>query len=99
MQAFLCGAQPDVNVVSCSSKRSALYTATVLGHEPVATRLVVGGADVNVVDPVGYYILSEAIWGGDERLVTHLLLAGADPNWRNGNFGASPLHKGCRLRI
>lgn len=33
------GAQPDVNVVSCSAKWSALYTAIVLGHEAVARRL------------------------------------------------------------
>ena len=46
------GAQPDVNVVSVSSGRSALWTATVIGHEAVGIRLIVAGANVNFEDPV-----------------------------------------------
>lgn len=40
------GAQPDVNVVSASSERSALYAATKGGHEAGARQLIVAGADV-----------------------------------------------------
>lgn len=58
------GAQSDVNVVSCSSKRSALYTTTVLGHEAVARCLIGAGADVNVVGPAeSCCVLNEAIRG------------------------------------
>lgn len=63
----MLSAQPDVNVVSCSSKRSALYTATIHGHEAVARRLVLAGADVGFQDPLDNNestLLHEAIRGG-----------------------------------
>ncbi|CAB1103640.1 unnamed protein product [Ectocarpus sp. CCAP 1310/34] len=65
------GAQPDVNVLSVSSKRSALYTATVCGHEDAARRLITAGADVNFDDPVHCsHVLYEAILGGHTQLLT-----------------------------
>ena len=86
------GAQPDVNVVSCSANWSALYTATVLGHEAVARRLVVAGADVHFQDPVRMSrVLNEATRGGQEQLVADLLIAGANPSWPKDSDGA-PLH-------
>ena len=87
------GAEPDVNEVSCSSKRSALYTAVKLGHVAVARRLVIAGAWVNFHDPVEKCsLLHEATLGGHESLVTELLIGGANPNKRDGDDGASPLH-------
>lgn len=53
MSAVLrAGAQPDLkNVMSASSRWSALYTATLFRHEAIARCLVVAGADVNFQDP------------------------------------------------
>ena len=87
------GAQPDVKVVSTSSKRSALYTATMLGHESIARLLMVAGADVNFQDPIDKRpILLEAFRGEHAQLATELLIGGANPNCRDGDDGASPLH-------
>ncbi|CAN0492137.1 unnamed protein product [Ectocarpus sp. 12 AP-2014] len=86
------GAQPDVNVVSVSSKRSALYTATVCGHEDAARRLVAAGADVNFKDPVEQIsVLHEAIGGGHTQLVIDLLLVGSDLHTQD-EYGGTPLH-------
>eukprot|EP00752_Nemacystus_decipiens_P008060 g7204.t1 len=72
------GAMPDVNVVSCSSRRSALYKAIMLGHETVARRLVFAGADVHFHSPIeGSTVLGAAIRGGLGQLAKDLLLAGA----------------------
>lgn len=93
---LLAGAQPDVNVLSSSSESSALYTATVCGHEAVARRLVVAGADVNfqytLDDETTLSFLHEATHRGQEQLVTDLLIGGANPNWRDGEDGACPPH-------
>lgn len=48
---LLNGAGPDINVVSASPKRSALYLATARGNEATAIRLVRAGADVHFWDP------------------------------------------------
>ncbi|CAM9848932.1 unnamed protein product, partial [Ectocarpus sp. 13 AM-2016] len=86
------GAQPDVNVVSVSSKRSALYTATVCGHEDAARRLVAAGADVDFEDPVHWNaVLHEAILGGHIQLVNDLVLVGPDLDSRD-EYGCTPLH-------
>ncbi|CAM9788969.1 unnamed protein product, partial [Ectocarpus sp. 4 AP-2014] len=86
------GAQPDVQVVSCWSKRSALYTATMLGHEDVARRLVIAGADVNFEDSVHKRtVLAEATQAGHEQLVADMLLSGANPSCRDSR-GFCPLH-------
>lgn len=78
------GAQPDVNVVSASSERSALYAATKGGHEAAARQLIVAGADVTFWYPVdGGNVLDTAIGGGHERLVNDLLDAGASLDWCN----------------
>ncbi|CAM9196446.1 unnamed protein product, partial [Ectocarpus sp. 8 AP-2014] len=75
------GAQPDVQVVSCWSKRSALYTAVMFGHEDVARRLVTAGADVNFKEPGRKRtVLAEATRAGYEQLVGDMLLSGANPN-------------------
>ena len=75
------GAQPDVNVVSLSPKRSALYVATMCGHEEVARRLIEAGADVSFEDPVDRCsVLHEAACDGHEQLVNDLLIGGADAN-------------------
>ena len=86
------GAQPDVNVVSVSSGRSALFTATYCGHALVANRLVIAGADVNFTDPVRKWsVLHEAVWGGHEQLTNDLVRSGADLNTRY-YYGCTPLH-------
>ncbi|CAN0293800.1 unnamed protein product, partial [Ectocarpus fasciculatus] len=76
------------------SKRSALYKAILLGHEDVARRLVVAGADVNFEDPVRKRpVLCGATRVGYEQLVTDMLLSGANPSCRdNSDYGGSPLH-------
>lgn len=75
------GSQPDVDVVSVSPRRSALYTATVCGHEAVARRLVIAGADVNFRDPVHKcHVLFKAILDGHVQLAKDLVIGGADPN-------------------
>ena len=87
------GARPDVNVVSLSPKRSALYVAMVCGHEEVARRLVQAGADVKYVDPVDQCsILHEAACWANEQLVNDLLIGGADPISGFGPRGSTPLH-------
>ncbi|CAM9310581.1 unnamed protein product [Ectocarpus sp. 12 AP-2014] len=86
------GAQPDVNVVSVSSKRSALYTATVCGHEDAARRLISAGADVNFEDPVHWNsVLHEAVGGGHTQLVNDLVSAGSDLESLDA-YGCLPLH-------
>ena len=87
------GARPDVNVVSLSPKRSALYVAMVCGHEEVARRLVQAGADVRFEDPVDQCsILHEAACWGNEQLVNDLLIGGADPTCFADEYG-TPLHQ------
>ena len=79
------GAQPDVNVVSVSSGRSALYTATYCGHTAVARGLIAAGADVNFESPgCKRYVLHEAVLGGHGQLVIEMLIGGADLNSRDG---------------
>eukprot|EP00752_Nemacystus_decipiens_P008626 g7703.t1 len=88
------GAGADVNVVSVSSGRSALYTATFLGHEAAARELVLAGADVNFQDPADKRgVLHAAVRGGHERLVNDLLIGGADVNRVHRVLdGTTPLH-------
>lgn len=88
------GAQPDVNVVSLSWRRSALYTATVCGHEAVARRLILAGADARFEDLLDRCsVLHEAAYGGHEQLVKELIEAGADPNLLEGRYGSTALHQ------
>ncbi|CAM9459932.1 unnamed protein product [Ectocarpus sp. 12 AP-2014] len=85
------GAGADVNKVTVSSRRSALYTATCCGHEAVAKRLILAGADVNFRDPVAKCnVLSQAIQGNHTQLVNDLLIGGARPNIRD-ECGMAPL--------
>ena len=85
------GAGPDVNVVSASSGKSALYLATSLGHEDAARRLVMAGARVSFYDANDKcYVIHQAARYRCEELVNDLLDAGADPNINVG-FG-TPLH-------
>eukprot|EP00752_Nemacystus_decipiens_P008066 g7210.t1 len=86
------GSQPDVKVVSCWSKRSALYTSIVLGHVATARRLALAGADVDFVDPVGRSaVLHEAVRGEHSQLVKELLMAGASMDVRD-ECAWTPLH-------
>ena len=86
-------ARPDVNVVSLSPLRSALYTATVCGHEEAALRLVKAGALLSYKDAVDQWsVLHEAAYGGHARLVNELLIGGADPNSAGGRHHRTPLH-------
>ena len=87
------GAQPDVNVVSASSGRSALYTAVSCGHEAVGIRLAIAGADVNFEDPAEKAsILHAATHHGHAQLVSHLVMGGADLNCPEDKYGCTPLH-------
>ncbi|CBN73837.1 ankyrin repeat protein [Ectocarpus siliculosus] len=79
------GAQPDVNTVSISSKRSALYTATVCGHEHAArgldrivSALLLRGAYTDAQDTSGATPLIYACGSGHLSVVNTLLAAGAD---------------------
>lgn len=48
---------------------------------------------MNFRDPVRQRsVVHEAARGGHEQLVTDLLIAGANPNCRDGEYGVSPLH-------
>ena len=86
------GARPDVNVVSVSSGRSALYTATVIGHEAVAKALIVAGADVNFEDPVDKRsVLHAAVSRGHQNLVKDLMISGANSDSGDEN-GHTLLH-------
>eukprot|EP00752_Nemacystus_decipiens_P014386 g12796.t1 len=87
------GAQPDVNVVSLSPRRSALYVAVVCGHEEVARHLILAGADVRFLDPVHQCsVLHSAAADGHQEVVRDLLIGGADPNHLSGKYG-TPLHQ------
>lgn len=85
------GSQPDVNVLSPSrGMRSALYTATVCGHEDAGSCLILAGADVLFWDPVDQRnVISEAARGGHAQLVHDMLMAGAHAD---EYLYESPLH-------
>ncbi|CAM9757000.1 unnamed protein product, partial [Ectocarpus fasciculatus] len=91
------GCVPDVNVVSVSSRRSALHLAVVCGHEAAARTLMIAGADIRRVDPgdqcVPFHV---AVEGGHNDLVGNLLIGGACPNSRT-RFGRTPLHVAAEL--
>eukprot|EP00903_Cladosiphon_okamuranus_P014825 g13730.t1 len=87
------GAQPDVNVVSMSPKRSALFVATVCGHEEVARLLIQAGADVSFRDAIERGSVLHEACCGHEQLVKDLLVAGADPNSDFGPRGSTPIHQ------
>ncbi|CAN0226756.1 unnamed protein product, partial [Ectocarpus sp. 8 AP-2014] len=77
------GARLDVNTVSISSKRLALYTATVCGHEDAARRLdrvypLLRGAYTDAQDNSGATPLIFACRSGHLFVVNTLLAAGAD---------------------
>ncbi|CAN0240580.1 unnamed protein product, partial [Ectocarpus sp. 8 AP-2014] len=79
------GAQTDVNTISISSKRSALYTATVCDHEHAARRLdrivstlLLRGAYTDAQDNSGATPLIYACRSGHLSVVNTLLAAGAE---------------------
>eukprot|EP00752_Nemacystus_decipiens_P004952 g4505.t1 len=89
------GCGPDVNNVSSSSRRSALYQSIVGKHEAAATRLIFAGADVNYVDPTDRAtpLYAAAVTARQAGLVRALLIAGACPNVRCGDeHNYTPLH-------
>lgn len=85
------GSKPDVNALSPSrGMRSALYTATVCGHEEAGRCLIFAGADVFFWDPVDQRnVISEAARGGHALLVHDMLIAGAH---HEEHFYENPLH-------
>lgn len=86
------GAQPDVNVMSISGRRSPLYTATTNGNEAIARRLVAAGANVNFEDPIDRWsVLHEAVRGGHGELTDFLLMSRANLDAR-AEDGGTPLH-------
>ncbi|CAM9770409.1 unnamed protein product [Scytosiphon promiscuus] len=86
------GSRPDVNVLSPPDGPSALYEATVLGHEAAARRLILAGADVDFSDPKGEStLLDAAIHRGQERLAQELVMSGANVNARS-RFAFTALH-------
>lgn len=86
------GAKPDLNVVSASSGRSAIYLATSLGHENAACCLARAGADVNFHGPVDDWdVLAKAAYLELGELVGLLLVGGANPAARTKNGGHSTL--------
>ncbi|CAM9743302.1 unnamed protein product [Ectocarpus sp. 12 AP-2014] len=91
------GCAADVNVVSVTSKRSALHLAVVCGHEAAARKLMIAGADMHRVDPgdqcVPFHVAAE---GGHGDLVDNLLIGVACPNSRT-RFGRTPLHLAAGL--
>lgn len=90
---FRAGCLPDVDVVSVSSRRSALHLSAVCGHEAAARKLILAGADANRVDPADSCgPLHVAAAGGHCRLVSDLLMGGAHPNARD-LLGRTPLHR------
>lgn len=87
------GAGADVNVVSVSSGRSALYAATFLGHEACARQLILAGAETGFRDPVEQStVLGTAVQDRNGRLVNDLLIAGANPNISSQQGLATALH-------
>lgn len=85
-------ARSDINVVSDSSERSALYLATTFGHEEAAICLVEAGADVQFHDPEDQRdVLFEAVYGGLDKLVDSLLKHMASQT-AHGPSGSTPLH-------
>eukprot|EP00752_Nemacystus_decipiens_P006553 g5900.t1 len=87
------GADADVNVVSVSSRRSALYTATYCGYEACARLLVQAGANVNFQDPLSrFHVIHRAVEGGLEQLMDDLLAGGADIGARGGDCAITALH-------
>ena len=87
------GCRPDANVVSVSSKRSALHLAVVCGHGEVARKLILAGANVKYTDPADKCSpLHAAAAGGHHDTVTDLLISGASPRVGDAVDGRKPLH-------
>ncbi|CAN0443119.1 unnamed protein product, partial [Ectocarpus fasciculatus] len=84
------GAQPDVQVVSCRSKRSALYKAILLGHKDVARPLAEHGVDVNACSDDGFTALHAAALHDHAGAVDTLIKAGADVEFK-ADCGSTPL--------
>ena len=96
------GCGPDVNSVSSSSRRSALYQAIVGKHEAAARRLIIAGADVNYEDPTDRAtpLYAAAVTAQKEGLVRDLLIAGARPNARARHHQRrTPLHGAAELGL
>lgn len=87
------GCMPDVRVVSVSSRRSALHLSALCGHEAVARRLILAGADVNWEDAAGKCApLHVAAAGEHKGLVGDLPIGRASPHARDAD-GRTPLHQ------
>ncbi|CAM9770479.1 unnamed protein product [Scytosiphon promiscuus] len=82
------GSQPDVNVLPSPGGISALYEATICGHEAAARLLILAGADVDFSNPEdGQTLLNAAICCGHQRLAKELVMSGANVNVRGVHDG------------
>lgn len=95
------GCGPDVNSVSSSSRRSALYQSIVGKHETAARRLMLAGADVDYEDPTDRStpLHAAAVVAQQDGLVRDLLIAGACPNARAGYERRTPLQRAAGLGL
>ena len=92
------GAMPDLNVVSDSSGRSALYLATVLRHEEAACRLAAAGANVDFCDPVDECaVLLAAAQRGLQKLTILLVEKGANVMVCEKNTKRGVLHMAAKF--
>lgn len=85
------GSGKDVNVRSGSKRRSPLHRAALMGHEAVATALLLAGADVTLIDSEKRRPLHLAVRGGHHQVACNLLLAGSTPNAKDKR-GDAALH-------
>lgn len=92
------GAKPDVSVRSGSKRRSPLHRASIGGHDAVALRLIMAGANVCSLDSDKRSPLHLAVRAGHEQVVSSLLLGMAsDGSTEDGpstkdKWGDAPLH-------
>ncbi|KAL8367908.1 hypothetical protein RB599_003702 [Gaeumannomyces hyphopodioides] len=86
---FELAANRLLNPVNLQGKtlNSALYAASLQGHEKITQLLVGAGADVNAQGGVYGNALLAASEGGHENVARLLLDAGADVNAQGGHYG------------
>lgn len=81
------GAQPDVNVVSDTTRMSALHVAARSGHPGIVRKLMYFGADVELLDMSKRSALHYAVERGHRQIVQDLLTIGRSrPNVEDGNL-------------
>eukprot|EP00903_Cladosiphon_okamuranus_P011507 g10836.t1 len=91
LSALIRAGAKDVNTQAGANRRTPLHLAALGGKVAAAKVLMLGGADVNILDAANESPLHIAVRGGNAGLAEIFLLRGADPNLRD-HEGFYPIH-------